>query len=51
MNEREAHLCGIVCEAIRPNEIKVILELFLGFVLLLLDFLQHCLKIHRIRND
>jgi hypothetical protein len=41
MNQRPAHLCGIVREAVRPNEIKIVLELFLGFVLLLLDFLQH----------
>ena len=44
-------LGGIVNETIRPDEIKVVLELFLGFVLLLLDLLTHCLKVHRIRYD
>lgn len=44
-------LGGIINETIRPDEIKVVLELFLGFVLLLLDLLAHCLKVHRIRYD
>jgi hypothetical protein len=45
------HLGSIVNETIRPDEIKVVLEFFLGFVLLLLDLPTHCLEVHRIRYD
>ena len=48
---QRTHLGGIVNETIRPDEIKIVFELFLGFVLLLFDLLSHCLKVHRIRYD
>ena len=45
------YLGSIVNKTIRPDEIKVVLELFLGFVLLLLNFPTHCLEVHRVRYD
>lgn len=37
----ESHLRRVICEAIRPDEIKVVFELALGLVLLRLYLLKH----------
>ena len=50
MNEDE-YLCGIVREAVLPDEVQVVLEFLFGLVLLLLDFLEHCLEIHWVGDD
>jgi hypothetical protein len=47
----KANLCSIVREAILPDEIQVVFEFLLSFVLFLFDFLEHCLEIHRIGDD
>lgn len=38
---KRTHLGGVICEAIGPDEVKVVLELTLGFVLLRLYLLKH----------
>lgn len=42
---------SVVCQTIEPDEVKIVLELFLGLVLFGLYFLEHSLEIHRRRYD
>ena len=45
------HLIRVVTEAVRPNQIEIVLKFLLRLVLLLLHLLEHGLEIHGILND
>lgn len=45
------HITNIVLVAVGPNQIKIILKLFLRFVLLLLNLLGHGMEVHSVRDN
>ena len=50
VRHKHTYLRGVVRVAISPYQVQVILELSLGFVVLLFDLLEHGLEVHRVRD-